>query len=177
MRPARHQWFWSGSQEDTRVLTPDLKQSVKRHVVVTRKVPVDRLQRFNLAGLDKVKKETKDPSDPLQSILGDHPDPLLNYVRALNEVRLKQIEQAWKPSYNAGERDLEVMKRAVRHGRTAKRELLERLLQFEFSVSVSASSRETPQLLPQKGKETTTSIRFRRRRESHRLTCDSYARR
>ena len=37
--PARHQWYWSGMQEDTKVLTPNLKHTVKRHVLVTRIIP------------------------------------------------------------------------------------------------------------------------------------------
>ncbi len=32
----RYQWFWAGTQNETKKLTPDLTQSVKRHVVVKR---------------------------------------------------------------------------------------------------------------------------------------------
>ncbi|KAF2805956.1 uncharacterized protein BDZ99DRAFT_466262 [Mytilinidion resinicola] len=35
-----YQWFWAGTHGDTKMLTPDLKQTVKRHVVVKRAVPV-----------------------------------------------------------------------------------------------------------------------------------------
>jgi hypothetical protein len=38
---ARYQWFWAGSQEESKKLTPDLKHTVKRHVVVTRIVPAE----------------------------------------------------------------------------------------------------------------------------------------
>ncbi|EED21475.1 hypothetical protein TSTA_087080 [Talaromyces stipitatus ATCC 10500] len=34
----RYQWFWAGTHEDTRKLTPDLKHTVTRHVVVKRKL-------------------------------------------------------------------------------------------------------------------------------------------
>ncbi|GAB1318337.1 hypothetical protein MFIFM68171_08547 [Madurella fahalii] len=36
-----YQWFWAGTQEQTKLLTPDLTQTVSRHVVVKRRVPVD----------------------------------------------------------------------------------------------------------------------------------------
>jgi hypothetical protein len=36
-----YQWYWAGTQEHTKVLTPDLTQTVNRHVVVKRKVPLD----------------------------------------------------------------------------------------------------------------------------------------
>lgn len=32
----RYQWFWAGTHEETKKLTPDLKHTVKRHVVVKR---------------------------------------------------------------------------------------------------------------------------------------------
>jgi hypothetical protein len=32
----RYQWFWAGTQDETKKLTPDLKHTVKRHVVVKR---------------------------------------------------------------------------------------------------------------------------------------------
>jgi hypothetical protein len=40
-----YQWFWSGTHGDTKTLTPDLKYTVKRHVVVKRAVPVAQLRR------------------------------------------------------------------------------------------------------------------------------------
>jgi hypothetical protein len=36
----RYQWFWRGTQDQTRVLTPDLKETVKRHVLVKRMISV-----------------------------------------------------------------------------------------------------------------------------------------
>jgi hypothetical protein len=38
---ARYQWFWAGTHEDTKKLTPDLKHTVTRHVVVKRIMPVE----------------------------------------------------------------------------------------------------------------------------------------
>jgi hypothetical protein len=38
----RYQWFWAGTHEDTKKLTPDLKHTVTRHVVVKRIMPVER---------------------------------------------------------------------------------------------------------------------------------------
>jgi hypothetical protein len=35
----RHQWFWIGNQEQTEILTPDIKHTVKRHIVLTRVIP------------------------------------------------------------------------------------------------------------------------------------------
>jgi hypothetical protein len=32
----RYQWFWVGNQEETEVLTPDLRHTVKRHIVMKR---------------------------------------------------------------------------------------------------------------------------------------------
>jgi hypothetical protein len=39
--PAQYQWFWEGTQEETKKLTPDLKHSVKRHIVVRRVIPIE----------------------------------------------------------------------------------------------------------------------------------------
>jgi hypothetical protein len=39
-----YQWFWSGTHGDSRTLTPDLKHTVKRHVVVKRSIPVTQLR-------------------------------------------------------------------------------------------------------------------------------------
>lgn len=36
----RYQWFWTGTQEDSQRLSTDLKESVKRHIVVKRVVPI-----------------------------------------------------------------------------------------------------------------------------------------
>lgn len=35
-----YQWFWAGTHEHTKTLTPDLKYTVKRHVVTKRAIPV-----------------------------------------------------------------------------------------------------------------------------------------
>lgn len=35
----RYQWFWAGTQDESRRLSPDLRHAVKRHVVVKRIVP------------------------------------------------------------------------------------------------------------------------------------------
>ncbi|KAF5724799.1 hypothetical protein FMUND_476 [Fusarium mundagurra] len=37
--PARYQWFWAGTQDESRRLSSDLRHAVKRHVVVKRIVP------------------------------------------------------------------------------------------------------------------------------------------
>jgi len=36
----RYQWFWKGTQEDSQRLSPDLTESVKRHIEVKRVVPI-----------------------------------------------------------------------------------------------------------------------------------------
>jgi hypothetical protein len=65
-----YQWFWSGTHADTRTLTPDLKHTVKRHVVVKRSIPVTKLR---MRG-NKV-EEVKSPialSDGSNKAKGDH---------------------------------------------------------------------------------------------------------
>ncbi|KAF1809508.1 hypothetical protein P152DRAFT_159314 [Eremomyces bilateralis CBS 781.70] len=37
--PAQYQWFWAGNQEETKQLTPDLKRTLKIHVVAKRVLP------------------------------------------------------------------------------------------------------------------------------------------
>lgn len=39
----RYQWYWAGNPEETEILTPDLKYTVKRHVVVKRIITVEGL--------------------------------------------------------------------------------------------------------------------------------------
>lgn len=46
LRP-RHQWYWSGTQDETKRLTPDLKHAVQWHIVVTRVISVDELEFSN----------------------------------------------------------------------------------------------------------------------------------
>ncbi|PVH89045.1 hypothetical protein DL98DRAFT_508886 [Cadophora sp. DSE1049] len=36
---AQYQWYWAGTQEETKKLTPDLKHTVKRYVVAKRVIP------------------------------------------------------------------------------------------------------------------------------------------
>ncbi|KAF4213132.1 hypothetical protein CNMCM8980_007390 [Aspergillus fumigatiaffinis] len=36
----RHQWFWAANHKEIATLTPDLKHTVKRHVLVKRSIPV-----------------------------------------------------------------------------------------------------------------------------------------
>lgn len=38
----RYQWYWAGNQDETKKLTPDLKHTVKRHVVAKRIIPIDK---------------------------------------------------------------------------------------------------------------------------------------
>jgi hypothetical protein len=39
----RYQWYWMGNQEETATLTPDLKHTVNRHIIVKRVIPDDGL--------------------------------------------------------------------------------------------------------------------------------------
>jgi hypothetical protein len=43
LMPAQYQWFWAGTHSDTEILAPDMKHTVKRHVVVKRVVAVEEL--------------------------------------------------------------------------------------------------------------------------------------
>lgn len=44
-----HQWYWAGTQKHTKLLTPDLTQTVSRHVVLKRKVALETFP-FTTAG-------------------------------------------------------------------------------------------------------------------------------
>jgi hypothetical protein len=36
-----YQWFWAGTHGETKTLTPDVKYTVKRHIVATRMIPIE----------------------------------------------------------------------------------------------------------------------------------------
>jgi len=58
----RYQWFWKGTQGETRTLTPDLTQTVKRHVLVKRKIPIKKFpgeERIKREKIDLAKREIK----------------------------------------------------------------------------------------------------------------------
>jgi hypothetical protein len=80
-----HQWFWTGTHRDTKTLTPDLKYTVKRHIVVKRSLPVERFplptiqeskgtetlpQRINITVSDSTLEGNgahHDPSSPIRA--------------------------------------------------------------------------------------------------------------
>jgi hypothetical protein len=69
---ARYQWFWEGTQKETEILTPDLKHTVKRHVVVKRVVsiaefPVERVKQAK-AALRAAKERTATDSNILRGV-------------------------------------------------------------------------------------------------------------
>jgi len=56
-RLPRYQWFWAGTQDETKKLTPDLKHTVKRHVVVKRVVS---LADFPLGTVEHIMPEERE---------------------------------------------------------------------------------------------------------------------
>ncbi|KAE9368955.1 hypothetical protein N431DRAFT_513353 [Stipitochalara longipes BDJ] len=61
----RYQWFWTGNQEETEILTPDIKHTVKRYIVVTRVVDD---KDFPLRGEKKSSAGTSDKSFPKREL-------------------------------------------------------------------------------------------------------------
>jgi len=57
----RYQWFWRGTQDQTRMLTPDLKETVKQHVLVKRTIPIKDFPSLKniQSELERVKEDRK----------------------------------------------------------------------------------------------------------------------
>jgi len=71
----RYQWFWAGTQDETKKLTPDLTQTVKRHVVVKRVIdmkdfPIERVKAARrLIAAERVEKTANVSSAEKREIL------------------------------------------------------------------------------------------------------------
>jgi len=98
---ARYQWFWAGTQQETKKLTPDLKHTVKRHVVVKRIVP------FESLSFDSVTNETGEEQRPSQeagTVLGATEEaPSLigmgDSNKKLSERQLRALERCFEFSF------------------------------------------------------------------------------
>jgi len=105
----RYQWFWAATHRETESLTPDIKHTVKRHIVVRRVVPVHAfpVERVKSAkALFRVMEVEKEETIPMSSSILD----------VGKEVTWKAMLEDWQKD----------------SGRTS----LECLLDFSFQVQV-----------------------------------------
>ncbi|KAH8889478.1 hypothetical protein GQ53DRAFT_216395 [Thozetella sp. PMI_491] len=60
----RHQWFWEGTQNDTKKLTPDLTYTVKRNIEVKRIVDMSSIKKSDPASKERRLQDLKDALRP-----------------------------------------------------------------------------------------------------------------
>jgi hypothetical protein len=112
----RYQWFWAGNQQETKILTPDLKHTVKRHIVVKRVIdikdfPESRLKRARETQ-KAVKKETRlrsiDPAERLEKI-ADSSERIADSSERIEDLKQEQYrERVLEKAIRALERVTEV---------------------------------------------------------------------
>jgi hypothetical protein len=83
LKRPRYQWFWVGNQEETEVLTPDLRHTVKRHIMVKRVI--------------------KDAEFPVINIDGsEEPDPASPVLRMQRSVRVRRRDRKFSATPGNG---------------------------------------------------------------------------
>lgn len=93
----RHQWFWIGNQEQTGILTPDIKHTIKRHIVVTRVItdedfPIGR--KYDTIIVQEVVEESK--NTPLKA-RPRFPDHRLELDDGHENLRMKMEDKIQNP--------------------------------------------------------------------------------
>ncbi|PKX91164.1 uncharacterized protein P174DRAFT_454020 [Aspergillus novofumigatus IBT 16806] len=76
----RHQWFWAANHKEIATLTPDLKHTVKRHILVKRAIPVADFPVRRLESARDVLRAKawgeqaarSDAAPPIQKLTADH---------------------------------------------------------------------------------------------------------
>lgn len=63
----RYQWFWAGTQNESRRLSPDLRHAVKRHVVVKRIVPEELIFSLKNQTAQPATTTSSSPENPTNS--------------------------------------------------------------------------------------------------------------
>ncbi|KAL9024280.1 MAG: hypothetical protein Q9196_006629 [Gyalolechia fulgens] len=148
------QWFWAGTHGETKTLTPDLKYTVKRHVVAKRVLPIDQFPEKK-AKDDKVKPPSEpsalhyedrgeysgsvvegDDNDDVLVVEGDGNDDdlLADYVKPLSEDEIK------KKGFQDRNEDLEHRNENLEE-KMGDRRPLDRLLEFNFGIQVRVKKR------------------------------------
>jgi len=110
----RYQWYWAGTQDETKKLTPDLKHSVKRHIVVRRIIPIKNFpgKRISAAKAlrDAIDRQDTEYTTPESKV----PEPTEKKIgRLLSEYEGERKVDRKKPTH------------------------LRELLSFDFSIQVS----------------------------------------
>jgi hypothetical protein len=125
-KDARFQWFWAGTQEDTKKLTADLKHTVKRHVVVRRVVPINEFPVQRVRAM-RAKEQ-------MESLAKRWSDSNTSYGSLRTVTAMLAAKRATEEAHEAKTADLK-----QRHDRPS----LEDLFDFEFYVSVRPPHKPT----------------------------------
>jgi hypothetical protein len=136
----RYQWFWAGNQQETEILTPDLKHTVKRHIVVKRVIyikdfPQARFKRvqkpLEVAELEKaIRLRSNEFAEKVQNPKYRRPTDAVQLERQNHEKALAEAEQALeslKKEEEATEAEVEAETRI-------DPTLLDRLFNFSFFI-------------------------------------------
>ena len=133
----RYQWFWSGNQQETELLTSDLKHTVKRHVVVKRVIDVELfpIRKWRHAGMMQRVQQTQAKIEELEDRIKYDSDEqglrLVSYDKQLHSD-LYELQQKLRNFTRYGqwlEEDMPAYTDVVL-------ERLERSLNFSFSIRV-----------------------------------------
>lgn len=116
-RHPRYQWFWAGTQKATETLTPDLKHTVKRHIVVKRIIAVED---FPVSVIEAAREVLRAEEDEM----------------IFPKVVLFLNERARRVAHEATKDLKERAKEKVRQITSAEWREGERLLTFNFCVQV-----------------------------------------
>ncbi|KAE8444794.1 hypothetical protein EG329_014254 [Mollisiaceae sp. DMI_Dod_QoI] len=132
-RHERYRWFWAGTHEETKKLTPDLKHSVKRHVVVRRVIPIGDFPVQKIASAKRLLDEEVETAK--EQRYAESVEQSANGTK--NGVTLKMKETTKKATAKATKaREARASSRLC-----GRRTSLRKLLHFEFSIHVRVKRR------------------------------------
>lgn len=135
LKHARYQWFWAGSQEETGRLTPDLKHTVKRHVMIKRIIPVEHFP-FNCAE-EKEMEEAQGKPTPVPRAMrfnkGKANDKQNEGVRMPGKAEITKNADGSSQQISSASVGKD---RAILASREHLLRALEHSFQFQFSVKV-----------------------------------------
>jgi len=140
----RYQWFWSGNQNDTELLTPDLKHTVKRHVAVKRVIPIELFptQRVQYAkAMQAVANseailESEGPLIPAEDLVKTYRLTMSDAKHSEQQKRelLTQLQQNVERSRKMAQRAREEL--AAYNANNIRSLKLEKILNFSFFIQV-----------------------------------------